>query len=64
MCMHVSVWRYVREGARVEHGIPLELELQEVVSYLTWILRTKTPEEQQSLLTSEPSLRLLTNPML
>lgn len=54
----------MREGARVEHGIPLELELQEVVSYLTWILRTKTPEEQQSLLTSEPSLRLLTNPML
>lgn len=59
ICTHVCEHMYVCMCAPTGQGIPLELELQVVVSHPWWVLRTQLQSSRVSQYTTEPSLRAL-----
>ena len=59
MCVMESICRWVQVSTKAKHQIPLELELQAVVSCLMWMLRGKLISNARAVspLTDEPPLQ-------
>lgn len=57
MCMWVCALRCCCL-LRLEASIPLELEVQKVVSCLTWVLGLTSSSLEENLIIAEPPLRL------